>query len=27
LKRHRGIFDRFAGPKHEYTSVESYAEG
>lgn len=26
LKRHRQIFDRFRGPKQEYTSVASYTE-
>jgi len=24
LKRHRQVFDRFSGPKHEYTSTASY---
>ena len=24
LKRHRQVFDRFSGPKHEYTSMASY---
>lgn len=27
LKRHRKIFDDFAGPKKEYTTVASYEEG
>ena len=26
LKRHREVFDRFPGPKREYTSVGSYRE-
>jgi len=26
LKRHRQVFDRFKGPKHEYTSVDSYGD-
>jgi adenylate kinase family enzyme len=27
LKRHRRVFDNYTGPKREYTSVASYAEG
>ena len=27
LKRHRQIFERFRGPKREYTSVDSYSDG
>ena len=27
LKRHRQIFERFDGPKREYTSVASYSDG
>jgi adenylate kinase family enzyme len=27
LKRHRQIFERFQGPKREYTSVDSYTDG
>jgi adenylate kinase family enzyme len=27
LKRHRQLFDRFQGPKREYTSVDSYTDG
>jgi hypothetical protein len=27
LKRHRTMFEQFTGPKHEYTTVASYAEG
>jgi len=26
LKRHRQVFDRFKGPKHEYSSVDSYGD-
>jgi adenylate kinase family enzyme len=26
LKRHRQVFERFTGPKREYTSVEDYAD-
>jgi adenylate kinase family enzyme len=27
LKRHRQVFERFDGPKREYTSVSSYSDG
>jgi adenylate kinase family enzyme len=27
LKRHRQVFERFDGPKREYTSVASYSDG
>jgi len=27
LKRHRQVFERFTGPKREYTSVQDYSEG
>ena len=26
LRRHRQVFDRFKGPKHEYSSVDSYGD-
>jgi hypothetical protein len=27
LRRHRQVFEQFAGRKHEYTSVECYSDG